>query len=159
MNRIIVLSFVDETTEFGDDISITGPMAKGPGVPVNYYIFPDGLCINTEGGPTCIASIYYILKGPSPDGIVPFIHDIVSFCDNVQISTITPTEIEGFLSAWRDKFPKEPLFERVSEQCLVLSKTKCTTDVSDIKRACVDLSERDEDNVIRYRGKIERPEN
>jgi hypothetical protein len=146
MKRIIWLSFLDETTDTAEDPVHMITKDKKAGIQIDYYIFSDGLCVNTEASQ--ITSIYYILKDPSPDGIVPFIQDIVSFCENVAIKTVTPKIIMDLLPSWQKSLPKEKLLGEIPTHC----QGEFTDDIADLKKACFDLSERNDDNVIRYRG-------
>lgn len=155
-NRIISLSFLDPTAEFLDPTSesldptiIKDQASKG--TLVEYYIFPDGLCINIESSREEIASIYYILKKPSPNGIIPFIQDITAFCDKVTIDTISPKTLLELLPVWRKKLTKESLLDVAEAKCREILKSPMSTDVTDIRAACEDLSQREDDHAICHR--------
>lgn len=169
MNRIIWLSFLDPTLENENafpDHSIDLAQINHSNIPpekrehfqVDYYIFPDGLCINIEA--SRLTSIYYILKGPSKEGILPFIQDIVSFCENVRIATVKPDVVMERISTWKrhdlqlTQHHGFELIAKVIEQCKRLDDVGVVDDVTDIQAACSGLASRDDDHVICYRGDI-----
>ncbi len=160
MKRIVHLSFVDYFADMGTQISpghynlnITGESktagTEGKGLPIDYFILPDGLCINTEGSIEKIASIYYILKKPSPDGILPFIQDIVAFCNDVAIKTVPPKVVASLVPKWREQL-SDKLLEETLKWCEKLGG-KTVDDIRDLKEACkpnLDFGE----NPTLYRG-------
>lgn len=160
MKRIVHLSFIDYFADLGEltspghyTLNITGDseVNKKKGLPIDYFILPDGLCINTEGSVEKIVSIYYILKKPSPEGILPFIQDIVAFCNDVNIKTIEPEVIISLVPKWKENV-SEKLLDEVSQWCENL-KGKTLDDITDLKEACKSHFDFGED-VIAYRGDI-----
>lgn len=166
MKRIVHLSFIDYFADMGTQISpghynlnITGESktagtagaagTEGKGLPIDYFILPDGLCINTEGSIEKIASIYYILKKPSPDGILPFIQDIVAFCNDVAIKTVNPRVVASLVPKWKEQL-SDKLLEETLKWCERL-EDKTVDDIRDLKETCkpsLDFGE----NPTLYRG-------
>ena len=144
---------VPNSSELSSDVSKTAnDINHKKGLPIDYFILPDGLCINTEGNVEKIVSVYYILKKPSPEGIVPFIQDIVAFCNDVSIKAIDPEVIELLVPKWKENL-NDKLLDEIPQWCEKL-KGKTLDDITDLKQVCKPNFDFGED-VISYRGEAQ----